>query len=211
MEPSEWVEIMSVVTDRFPSAPFPIGTIERWGEDLADLDAGEVAAAIEVLYREGGAFPSNSGQIRSKINELKLDAPEWFEVLAQLRAVVKTPERRTRAMEVVEDESGYESANVTYEYPRAKLMEALPYLVKEFIEIIGMDEIFAALADNASGADEARLREKWRAFQKKVERESLIAGIPSGGLARLKRLEGQPRPASDVIADVRKQLEPGDG
>lgn len=189
MRASEWLEIAAGIRERYPAAQLPEETVRRWGEDLQDLDAVHVQAGVEALYRQGRTWPPNSGEIRAAVASLMLDAPDWHEVLTLLRAVCAQPREAIASSEVRPDANGADVAHVTMRYPRDEAIAALPELVRAFVESIEFSQIEIGASRNAQGADEARLRDKWLAFEKRAQREVLLVGIPAGGLATLKRIE----------------------
>jgi hypothetical protein len=194
MRPSEWLEIVAVIRDRWPHSDLPEGTIEQWGRDVADLPAEQVAAAVEALYRDGVKFAPNAAQIRTRVVELALSIPEWSYVLARLRHLLSKSEQRWIDGEAVDERAG-------------ALADEAP-LIREFVRSAGWDQVSRGLD---GGNEEARLREKFAAFCERAKREHLYRGIPSGGLRELRRIEsGRPRELGEVVREVAGELEPGE-
>lgn len=120
--------------------------------------------------------------------ELHVAAPEFSYVLQRIGALGRYPESIAHA-----DEAG----ELVRSYPRREALERENYLIREFVNVIGWDQ---AVAGSSGGNEEARLREKWRAFVERAEREILLRGIPSGGLRELKRIEaGAPKQIGGAV------------
>lgn len=204
MKPSEWADIAAIFRERWPHATMPVETIRRWGSDLADLDVGQVLASIEVMYRNGRAFPPNGGEVRSALHDLALDAPDWGSALLLLRKVALTRPVEVEWLEVDDDTVSPEVRR----YPRRELlaqMETDVPLVHAFIDHVGWEQIRPTVL-GADGSDEARLREKYVAFVKRAKREMTYAGLEGTGLPALER--SAPRSISAVVGKIRS-LGPG--
>lgn len=195
MKASEWLEIAAVIRERWPHAQLPDESIQRWGEDVADLPAEHVAAALEALYRQGREFPPNGGQLRAHAVELQLAPPEFAFVVRRLRHVASRSEEL-----IVLDDAGHEVRTE----PRAQALREEHPLIREFVRAVGWGQIRGL----DGGAEEARLREKWQAHVARARREVLLTGIPSGGLRELRRIEaGQARRLGDAVHEVKGELE----
>lgn len=85
MKPSEAVKVMATLAAAYPQRDLASETIEVYAHDLADLDAGVAAAAVERLRRTSRFFPTIS-EIREAAAELVLGAPPstvaWRQALA---------------------------------------------------------------------------------------------------------------------------------
>lgn len=210
METSEWLELAAVLRDRWPHSRMPAETVEQWGLDLRDLRPEHVAAAIEVLYREQREHLPNPGQIRAKIVELALDAPEWSQAIAALRAIASTPTSRMVDPGLRVEEDGHEVADPVIEYPRREAIAEAHPVLGGFIEALGWEQVAVGASMEATTTAEAQLREKWNAYIRRIHREATYAGLPSVGLRRLERIaREEPRQLGSVIADVRGELEEG--
>lgn len=193
--PSEWLEIAAVIRDRWPHSPLPDSSLEQWGVDVADLPAEQVAAAVEVLYREGREFAPNGGQIRAKVAELMLAVPEFSFVVARLRSLNTKADAR----------STFPDGDEIVEHPRADALLREHPLIREFVRAVGWGQIEGGLG---GGSEEARLREKWQQFLSRARREVLLRGIPASGLRELRRIEsGQTKRLGDVVGEVKGELE----
>jgi hypothetical protein len=208
MTPSEWLEHAADIADRWPHAALPEATLTKWGADLADLDSAQVGAAIEALYRDGREYPPNPGVIRAKLAELKLDPPTWPEVYGSLQRIAKLPERMMANAREVEEEG---EIRVAYDEVRPQdeaVAEAHPML-RAFIEEAGLDQVWQGAHPQASGSDEARLRDKWLAFARALIRDNAYHGMPDAGLPALRRVNREPRALGEGVGAVRRQLEAG--
>lgn len=188
MKESEWLRIVEEIRARWPHAELPKATIEAWFSAVADLPADQVAAAVEVYYRDGREFPPHGGQLRQKAAELSADAPQWGEVWRALRkAQMKAP-----ALPAVDPD-------LRGDHLRERGLVA----VAEFIESIGWPEPDEWTEDNL----ESRLRRKWEEWLSDRKAGATYAGIPSAGLARLERGAGPRKLGRDLIPG----LPPGSG
>lgn len=205
---SQWLEITAAMRDRWPHAAMPEASIEQWGRDVSDLRAEHVLAAVEVFYREGREFPPNSGQIRAKIVELAIDAPEWSETIRILRELHATPPSKIIDPGLrVED--GHEVADPDVVYPRREAIERCHELIRAFIRDVTWEQIAPGADPEASTTAEAQLREKWNAYVVRAHRESTYGEIPTAGLRRLERLRHEPRSIGAAITEKRRELEKG--
>lgn len=157
------------------------GVHDQMYKDLADLPGGQVAAAADAWHRDGNEWPPTAGQLRQKVAELQLDAPDWATVARELR---KGSSLRTAAPARGD----------------AWLAEQHP-LVRSFVAAAGWREI-----DGIGWGDalkDAQVRKKWEGFVARVQREVVYTGLPTAGLSALERLSHEPKAMSEVI---RKQL-----
>jgi len=198
MKTSEWLKIAAVIRERWPHSPLPLESVARFGEDLADLPTEHVVAAVEAIYREGREFAPNGGIIRRKVAELSLGAPDWGTVLRELARIGGKSTNTYRGRDDAE-------GNPIFEDDRTAALEAADPLIREFVMSIGWAQIRAV----ESGSDEARLRDKWRAFCDRVQREVILTGIPAGDLRELRRIEGAPRRLGDSVNHLARQIGPG--
>jgi hypothetical protein len=203
LTPQEWLQIAATIQARWPNVELPVATLEQWGNDLADLPADQVAATVDVLYREGREFAPNAGIVRKRLVELLLDPPEWGEVLEQLRAIDRTPEAKATG-EVIENENGADIGIVIR--PRDDVVARTHPMVVAFREHLATS-IEPGLSPD-DGSSEARLREKWVGFQRVATRRGSFEGIEAAGLPALERATNRRslRSASDVFSEVRNQI-----
>jgi hypothetical protein len=203
MTVQEWLQIAATIQARWPGVELPPATLEEWGRDLADLPADQVAATVDVLYREGREFAPHSGIIRKRLVELLLDPPEWGEVLEQLREIQRTPEAKATG-ELVASETGADIGVVVR--PRDDVLSRTHPMVVAFREHLG-SSIEPGL-NPQDGSSEARLREKWNGFRQVATRRGSFEGIEAAGLPALERprQRRELRSAGAVFADVRSQI-----
>lgn len=203
MTAQEWLDIAATIQARWPNVELPVATLEQWGNDLLDLPADQVAATVDVMYREGREFAPNAGLIRKRLVELLLDPPEWGEVLEQLREVERSPPAKATG-ELIPREDGADIAVIAH--PRDDVLSRTHPMVVAFYEHLGSS--IPAGVNPADGSGEARLREKWVGFQRVATRRGSFEGIEPAGLPALERVSSRPqlRSASDVFANVREQI-----
>lgn len=202
MNVNEWAQIAATIQARWPNVVLPDVTLQQWGEDLQDLPADQVAATVEVIYREGREFAPNGGIVRARLVELLLDPPEWGEVLEQLRAIQRTPEAKATG-EVIESEEGADVGIVVR--PRDDVLSRTHPMVVAFREHLAT-QVEAGISDD--GSSEARLREKWVGFTRAAKQRGTYVGIEPADLPALERVASRsaPRSAQDVFSSVREQI-----
>lgn len=187
------------ILPRWPhAAPISEKSIRAWHEDLADLNAAQVESAVMALARDGREFAPNGAQIRSKVIELGVDAPDFSRVLEELRALMG------RGYAYPEGQGGPTAEE------RVRMRQGLSAHARLFAEYLGVSQLREGLTGD--GGDEARLREKWNAFDRRLHRELAYRGLPAAGLPQLERIEAkrrEPKKLGGAIADVREQLEAG--
>lgn len=171
MTSAEWTPIYVKLLRRFPNVDWTkweaVGADDQYAEDLADLPAQHVAAALDVLCRDGRAWPPPAGEVRKAIIELTMDPPEWADAA---RAIAKC------AMHGPGDRR---AAAIAEQHP----------VVQAFVATVGWQE--AALAgggwDGSNRTAEAQVREKWLAFCRRAVRDASLVGLPGTGLPALER------------------------
>lgn len=212
MTSDEWDEIVGVVSDRWPHSDVDERTADRWGADLADLDAGHVMIAVETLSRDGARFAPDSGQIRHRVVELVMDEPEWWKVLAELRGdnldLPPLCEKCEHTGWIVSDD-GEEAVPCTCRIKRLAAVHAHKQgrhpLIRSFVEEVGQRQISEGLQ---GGNDEARLRDKWKSYCDRTRQDAGRMGLPTGGLPALERVaRTPPRSMAEVLAGVAGELE----
>jgi hypothetical protein len=173
----QWLEIAAELRARWPEATFPKTSVVVYGNDLEDLDAMHVRAAVVSHDRAGERFPPTAGQIRDRIVELARDDPEWADAFAALQRLVRAgwggPYHRI-------SERRWQPA-----------LDALPDAVQAFARSCGPGQVYAAMQE--AGGGEARLRDKWHAFVRRARRDAGLVGLEAPGLAVLERVNGEPR------------------
>jgi hypothetical protein len=212
MKLSEWLDVAADLQARWAATVLSPETVQRWGEDLADLPAAHVAAAVAALGRTDREFAPNSGVIRTEVIRLRVDAPEWAEALADLVELAATPVARAVEVDVDHEEN---RATVRREYPRAELLATKHPLLATFIDVVSWEQIRPAVdADRPHrGNEEARLRDKWQAFVGRLLRDEALEGLaPGSDLPALNRRSRRraPRSIAEAVGDVVPQLPRGD-
>lgn len=176
MSGEEWARIVKVITANWPHQLPPVDSLDKWGSDLEDLEAGHVLAGVEALYRDGREFPPNGGQIREKVRELEQrEEPDHGEAWAM-------------AMTAVGKFGWYEKD------------EALPWLeersvlVAEAVRRFGYRDLcMFDLADVS--IVRAQFREIFKSLKQRAERNERYIGLPQVEPKRLK-----PRSMREVLA-----------
>lgn len=181
MTDAEWARVVARITTNWPHSLPPEGALVKWRDDLRDLPAAEVEAAVEAIAADLERFPPNGHQIRAKLTELRLDLPEWGAVIRQLDSLFTVPETCFQ---------GGESVPL-----RQQAVDALPLPLQAFVARVGLEQINRGLD---GGSEEARLREKWTTFCQRVQRDQNYAAIPSAGLPALER----PRLLGEVVKEL---------
>jgi len=188
MTPEEFAGIAERMVLRWPSVNWDAraeqGSIDQMFKDLADLPGEQVDVAAEAWFREGNEWPPTAGQLRSRVAELALDAPDWTTVARELR---KGASQRTASPERGE----------------AWLRKQHP-LVRSFVVASGWKEIEGIGWGNP--IIDGQVRKKWEGFVERVKREAVYVGLPAAGLPALERLSHEPKSMSEII---RKQLPGG--
>lgn len=182
MTPAEFASIMEKIVLRWPMVSWDeraeSGAVSLMGDDLSDLPGDKVAIAAEAYFREGNEWPPTAGQLRRKVCELDIDAPEWIEVSKAIR-------RCTAYLNEADRE--------------ARLAQTHP-LVRAFVRAAGWKTLEAVgWGDNIS---EGRARKAWLDFVKRVEREATYVGLPASGLPALERLSHEPRQLGEIVKQL---------
>lgn len=141
-------------------------------EHLHDLPVEQVRAAVDVLYREGREHIPSGGLIVKRLAQFAADAPEWFEVVREVRAVMSYPSRRLVGGEPVDE--------------REWRLQRSPAAVREFVERVGWDVLERFDPDDTTS--EAQLREKFAGFTRKRVAERALVGLPAADVAALQQV-----------------------
>ena len=211
MIPSEWLDIAAVIQKRWPATQLPKATVIQWGDDLSDLPAEHVRAGVDALARSERQFAPGPGDIRREVIRLSLDAPEWGEALSTLRELAALP--ATVLADTIWREDG--SVELVRDHPRSNAIAREHPVVGKFISLIGWDQIAACLRPE-DHTGESQLREKWRAYVSRLERDLSLEGLEGPALPALERRSKRkaPRSLAAVVRDLRDagpaELEAGD-
>jgi hypothetical protein len=174
---ADWTEIAAEIRARWPEATFPKVTVTVYGNDLEDLDAVHVQAAVRAHDRAGERFPPTAGQIRKMVVELARDDPEWADVFRALRKL---------------NSAGWGGPYHGMSEDRwGPMFEALPDAVREFARACGPTQVYAGFQEEGGG--EARLRDKWAAFVQRAKRDAGLVGLKAPGLPAVERANGELR------------------
>lgn len=84
MTVEEFRPIVAYLEAQWYADEAPEETFELMGSELARFEASHVMAAVLSIAREGRAHLPTAGQIRKRIEELVMDAPDWPSALRML-------------------------------------------------------------------------------------------------------------------------------
>lgn len=175
----------------WPHSRLPNASLAMTFDTLRDLPADQVVAAIEALHREGREFAPTGGMIRLKLVELATDAPDWPAVRKAIRACLSYPERR--------------AVDGGFVNERELRLQRESELIRRFVQHVSWEQA-ATVIDSEDTAAEAQIRNKWNAFVSGDRGDQALAGLPSAGLARLVRVNGE---REQIGAGVLKQIDQG--
>ena len=177
MTRSEWLKIAAVLQARWPNVPIRDDSLEIWFKDLEDLDAGQVSAAVEALYREGREFAPNGGQIRKRLIELRTDAGDWSQAYEL-------------AMEAATSHGGAEYGGLSW------LREQDP-VAADVAEAYGWRD-FCLSDSTADGTRRAHFRDMFNLRAGKAAERERYRGLNAGGL-RVIEQANEPRRMGDLV------------
>ena len=84
MTPDELETVLRQVNARWPHHPVPDSSGPAWFEDLGGHPVADVLATIIAISREGRDFPPTCGQVRQRLDELTIGAPDFDEAWREL-------------------------------------------------------------------------------------------------------------------------------
>ena len=89
MTPDEWLDTCSLWARLWPHRPLPPESVEAWYDLLADLDGGQVRAALLGWAADPDLSwpPQSPGELRDTAQPD--DAPPWTEALGELATLVR--------------------------------------------------------------------------------------------------------------------------
>jgi hypothetical protein len=207
----EWVNVSELIAAIWPHQAPPPESVAAWYPDVDDIEQRDAIAAVRALSRAGREFPPNGGLIRRKAIELAADAPEWSDVWGWVQRYV-----RTGVANPMYFQANYAGRDRP-DHPSRKaerLKDRMPPLAARFVEAVGDRQL--AEACDQEGGGEARLREKWHSWERRVEREAGMRGLDSG-LAAIDRVNRGPEPLSEALGRLVEplgrdfQIEPAEG
>jgi hypothetical protein len=180
MNRPEWIEVVKRYRANWPHAQIPDASIAKWYDDLAELPAEQVTAAVEAIYREGAEFPPNGAQVLAKVSEVERSDPDHGEAWRL-------------AMEAVRRFGSYE--------PTAALewLGERSAAVRVAVERIGYRELcHFNLADEATWR--AQFREVYKAVVRSRKHDAAYASM--GGMDPRQLRGGKPKRIGDVLAEI---------
>lgn len=179
MTPQEWADLGQHITARWPHQPPPMESLAAWYEDVKDLPAVQVRAAIAAMARDGREFPPTGGMLRRRVFELAVDAPTFGDAWSSiLRAVAKFGHMRG-----AEALAWLAERHVLY-----------PALARQ----VGWREICLSEAPDVIRGQARRIYE---ALVAQTTRELALRGLPDAGLTALERVN-----SSEYAALVEKTV-----
>lgn len=205
MKLAEWIDAVIMMRGLWPNAEIPDNTVKEWHREVADLDAAQVVTVIRTFSRDGDEWPPTGGKIRHRVAELILDAPEWGEVLEQLREIQKAPPEKCIGIRNEHDLDAELEAVI--ERPRDAVIAGTHPMIVAFLLHVGTQVAIGVNPDD--GGDEARLREKWFAFKRTAERRLSYTGLDAADLPALVRGARRTRSltqAEPVFSGIRDQI-----
>lgn len=217
---AEWKRIASEMTAMWPKGRIAERAGQRYFADLAELPEPTVRAAVEVLYREGREWPPTGAQIRAKVAELTIDAPDWSEALAQIGLWHRRPQVERMPCAECDDTGWLSEPDLAVRCGcevrqqgtiRAQVDEQrrrVHPIVRIFVESYPDQVAPMVYAEEATAqrVNEAQVREKWEAFVRRGEREMCLAGIEPAGLPTLERIAGKRAGRLAPVGEVVKGL-----
>lgn len=196
MTKQEWASVCADIQATWPSVELRPATVAIWFEDVEDLEAAPVRAALVSFRREGREFPPTGGMLRQRATELSGTDPKadpdkgW--------ALVQEAIRRFGG-EVGFYEGGRQPAPPA-SVQRQRFLEERDPVAAEAARIVGWDFL------RGTGPDEYHEPSVRKAFRDSYTAES--------GRERTRRTVtelgvGQaPRKLGDVIAGVLESMNP---
>lgn len=216
MTAAEWRPIAARMIRRWPNVDWAAwqaaGTLEQYLADLADLVAGQVNVAIDVLAREGRDWPPPAGRIRQTVVELSIDAPDWGRVKTVLLRRTGVRLQADRGCELCEGSTWVIDGETNEAQPCSCQADVIAAarggkhpLVAAFVVELGTEE----LHDLDDRTAEAQVRQKWEAFVRRAEHEQAISGLPSAGLPALERVNRQPMQIEGAVQRALRAVDRG--
>lgn len=205
MTEAEWIEVVKELRAQWPHSEIPKATIAAWYRDVADLPFEQVMAAARTFARDGVEWVPTGGKLRKRVAELVLDAPDWSEVLEQLREIQRAPVEKVGRLLNPDDLDA--DVEVEILRPRDAVVARTHPMIVAFLLHVGSQ--VAMGVDANDGGAEARLREKWFAFQRTAERRLSYMGLECADLPALERAvrrDHKLQEAAPVFAGIRDQI-----
>lgn len=198
------VELVAVMMRWWPHAAERLRApevAEGLCEQLHDVAPEHARAAAEAWSRDGHDWPPTAGQLRSRLADLILDAPDWAQVKAQLTGRAEpppdVPELPDSCPHGVCDGSGLVldwDTNTAVPCRCRPGRQAIRRarrghhpLIVEFLRRVGSVEV-ADLEDRTASA---QVRRQWEEFVAGVRRQVTHAGMDGAGLPQLERIAAQ--------------------
>lgn len=166
MTRDEWLDIGQHITAKWPHSQPPVESLAAWFEDVADLDAQQVRAAVSAHARGGDKFPPTGGMLRRRVCELTVDAPDfgtaWSLVLDAVRRF------------------GYTDINAAMAW-----LEGHGRLVADLARRVGWRDICMS---EEPGVIRGQARRIYESLVAQTTRDLTLRGLPDSGLATLERV-----------------------
>jgi len=201
MNAVEFRPIAATMQERWWAFPIPPAAFDAYVRDLADLPVEAVRTAVDAIAADGADRPPTSGQIRRRVAELELDAPDWDQVRTALARWRAARPDREQALEswtcpygmcdgggfVVDGQRARDCRCRPERIAARRGLGMLPAMVREFVaeghvSPAEFDRMFA----EGDATVEAQVRGRWREFVGRAVESRAFAGLPSAaGVARL--------------------------
>jgi hypothetical protein len=88
MTPAQWLRISAHINTMWPHQPTLPTAVADGYDLLADLDAEQIARAVQALILDGREFSPSAGQIRRKIAEMEEPPQIWGEVWYEIQKAI---------------------------------------------------------------------------------------------------------------------------
>lgn len=224
MDRADFIGIATDLQARWWAFPIPGTALDYYEHDLRDLDADAVTVAIAALDATGEfKQPPTAGQIRRKVAEMALDAPDWDTVRTSLVMWRRSHEHRQEAAESwtcpegICDGTSYVPVPGVERHVRHCLCrpayvralrgwDALPDLVAEFLADGHLEwgEIQRCL-DLGDTTAESQIRTRWQQFAGRAVESRVLAALPAGdGVPRISAARAESDARSRRDGDLRR-------
>lgn len=181
MTRSEWAAQVERMVGWWPHYDWQratgLGSIDLFFHDLHDLDAAQVATAVEALYRTGREFPPNGAQIRGQVIDLQDDLPPFAEAWQRLLKAAGL--------------FGRDGAEDAYRW-----LADLHPLVADLARLLPWREF--CLTENLE-VTHGQARRSWEQLVARHGRDGRLAGLPGAGLSVVERAGGDVVPIGDAV------------
>lgn len=195
MNQAEFSQFAAVIQARWWAFPLPPQALDQYLADIADLRLDAAMVALDAFSMDGRERPPTSGQLRRKVVELQVDAPDWGTAWRYLLRCAKA--------------TGSIYSSDRYKVCRRVIEGEAPDEVRRFVEHVGYLEVYRTWSEDGSHA-EPRMRQKWEAYiADRLAGRSLASLPPVEGLKRIDRARrSEPTPIAGAITAIAETVGP---